>query len=226
MQETIYPDTDSCCQALAKDMAAQLSMALGKTKGKVSFAVSGGRTPRKVFEALSKTDIDWPRVVVTLTDERWVAADDVDSNERLVRRFLIKGYAVKVPFIAFKTNDRTAEQGAEQVHRSLQKIPWPLDVIYLGMGADGHIASLFTEQNRANSELTVVSAEALNSPKERLSLSLDAIKSAHVIYLQLSGLEKIRTFQNAKDNKFAPSSAVQALIKTSADKCRVFISNS
>jgi len=226
MQETIYPDTDSCCQALAKDMAGQLSMALAKTKGNISFAVSGGRTPRKVFEVLSKIDIDWSRVVLTLTDERWVAAEDANSNEGLVRQALLKGCAEKATFITFKNKAVSAEQGADQVHRGLEKMPWPLDVIYLGMGTDGHIASLFKERNLMNTDLMVVAAEAPNPPKERLSLSIDAIKSAHVIYLQLSGSEKIQIFQDAKDKQQSPSSALQALIKTSASKCRVFISNS
>jgi len=227
IKETVFETGETCCRAMAKDMARQINFIL-KTKRKVSLAVSGGTTPTNVFKALSKMDLDWSRVQITLTDERWVDVDDADSTERLVRDHLLQGFAEKASFIPFKTPAPSPEQAVDDVTKRLEAIRFPIDLIYLGMGGDGHIASLFPEimNNGDDGDATVVPVLGPKAPFARLSLAMDVIVSSRQIYLQLSGAEKKATFERAKNNDDNPPTPLQQALARAGDKFKVFISNS
>ena len=107
--------------------------------------VSGGSTPKPLFEALRKTDLDWSKVTVTLADERWVPESDGDSNAAFVKNTLLQEKASAANFISLFVDGATPEEGVSQVHTRLQAIAQPFTVLVLGMGGDGHTASLFPD---------------------------------------------------------------------------------
>jgi 6-phosphogluconolactonase len=89
-------------------------------RGRASLAVSGGSTPKPLFEELSLLNIDWSKVDLTLVDDRWVDSDHKDSNELLVKTHFIKNKAVKVNFIPLKNDAKSAKEGAFIERRSSQ----------------------------------------------------------------------------------------------------------
>jgi len=123
-------------------MAACLAEAVAK-RGRATLAVSGGRTPEHIFPILAQNDLPWDRITLTLADERWVDAGHVDSNEGLVRRLLMRGPASRASFTGLKSAHASPLDGHAQIEASLANLLWPLDGVFLGMGEDGHIASLF-----------------------------------------------------------------------------------
>ena len=181
--------------------------------GCASIAVSGGRSPIGLFEELSKINLDWSKVELTLVDERWVNAENEDSNELLVRKHLIKNKATQVKFFPIKNSAKSAEEGQILHEQILQQVKLPFDVIILGMGDDGHTASLFPcckELGQAmdpDSQQKCIVTKPKNDPYERISLTFSTISKVKNLILQMRGSSKLRTFELAmtlKDAKKMP----------------------
>lgn len=185
---------------IAARMAAVMTDAIAE-RGVAAIAVSGGRSPRPVFEALAEADLDWSKVVVTLVDERWVAADDADSNEKLVRETLLQGAAAKARFVPMKTDAADAYAGQAEVEAAFADLPWPLDIVLLGMGEDGHTASLFPQAAELaeglSSSARTIAVTPPAAPHQRLSLTASAILAARHVFLQISGNAKTAVYSNA-----------------------------
>ncbi len=136
-----YADREMLVMNVANRLAGKLKSALSGNE-RATFAVPGGSTPGPIFEMLSATDIDWARVDVLLTDERWVGEDDERSNARLVKEHLLTGHAATAHFVSFYREGLSPGEGAEEVAPALA--PYlPLSVALMGMGDDMHTASLF-----------------------------------------------------------------------------------
>ncbi|CAM8645242.1 6-phosphogluconolactonase [Sphingobium sp.] len=188
----------------AADIAARIATILSDAvaqRGVASIALSGGRSPRPVLEALSQVDLDWGKVVVTLVDERWVAPDNADSNEKLVRDTLLRGAAAQARFVPMKTPAANAYAGQAAVEAAFADLPWPLDIILLGMGDDGHTASLFPEGKELAEGLTsqalTIAATPPVAPHERMSLTAHGISQSRHIFLQISGVGKKAVYDRA-----------------------------
>ena len=168
-------------------------------------AVSGGSTPKPLFKQLSAVDIPWQDVVVSLVDERWVDPSDPASNEQLVRQYLLQGRAAAATFIGLKNSSPSAAQGEALCEQELRKIPRPFTVLILGMGNDGHTASLFpgstqlaaaTDMNSGKTCLAVTPADA---PHERMTLTLPAVLNTEEIILHLTGSAKKEVLAKAQE---------------------------
>jgi 6-phosphogluconolactonase len=193
--------------ALAAAVAADLRAVLA-TAPSASLAVSGGRSPVPVFEALREADIDWSRVVVTLVDERWVPESDSGSNAALVKAHLLQGRAAAARFLPLYTTGAASAQGAEgELAKAFNDIPQPFAALILGMGDDGHTASLFPaspqlQAGLALEETVTTTAPCLAqlgavAPTERISLTLPWILNSRRIYLQFGGASKIDVYNKA-----------------------------
>lgn len=192
-----FASIEACAQALAADMAETLSAAIAE-RGAAGLAVSGGRTPRHVLPLLAGQDVAWDKVAVTLTDERWVEADNADSNEKLVRDFLLTGAASAARFVSLKTPAADPGGAIDEVEARLDSLSWPIDAVFLGMGEDGHVASLFpgvavNEQGTGR----CVAAPAAVSRLARISLTARALLDSRRIFLALSGRAKRDTLERA-----------------------------
>jgi 6-phosphogluconolactonase len=185
---------------------AQLLQAAIQARGHASMAVSGGQSPVPVFERLSRLPLPWQQVTVTLVDERCVAESHPDSNARLVHLHLLQHRAAQALWVAWigANGHHDALSDADCLARciaQLEKVPMPLDVVVLGMGPDGHTASLFPCSPDLQHALHTRQACAVVHPTTalhtRLTLSLNTLLSARHVLLQLSGSEKHAVYQQA-----------------------------
>ena len=198
IEERYFSDIQACGEALAESLAACVERNLAR-KGRASLAVSGGRTPRWVFPALAAMPLAWEKVAVTLTDERWVDADDPQSNEKLVRDLLLVDHAASARFTGLKTADETPEEGVGDCRRRLADFPWPLDALFLGLGEDGHIASLFPGRELdLATDVSCLATEAPGGGPARMSLAPAVLLAAGEIFLILAGAAKRSAYRRAK----------------------------
>lgn len=188
----------------AADLAGRIALILSDAiaeRGVATIALSGGRSPRPVLEALSKEPIDWRKLIVTLVDERWVDAVSGDSNERLVRETLLQGPAAESRFVSMKTDAADAYAGQAEVEERFAALPWPLDVVLLGMGDDGHTASLFpgaAELTEGLSSATrTIAVTPPEAPHQRMSLTASAILDSRHVFLQIGGAAKKAVYDRA-----------------------------
>ena len=195
---------DGAAQAalLAEAIAVELKAALARREC-ASLVVSGGRTPAAMFAQLAQQPLAWERVQITLADERWVGADDPASNETLVRNALLRERAAAAQLIGLKNAAPTPAAGAAVAWRSINAMPQPFDVVVLGMGDDGHTASLFPGGAGLVAALDMAAAPACvamqppGAPHARLSQNLAALLRARRICIQISGANKWQVYQRA-----------------------------
>lgn len=226
MSETqVFADRAAQAQAAADLIAEALELRL-EEGGRASFVASGGSTPPPAYRQLCGRPIDWARVDVTLSDERWVAPTSPDSNERMLREHLLRGPAAAgrmVPLNAHADDVETAAALAE-----LQVAPLaPFAVALLGMGEDGHFASLFPGSPALEAGLDLqtprtcigVPAGSPAPPQPRISLTLRAILSSRQVLLLVTGEAKRAQLERAKAGAELP---VRALLMQDRAPVHIF----
>lgn len=227
IQRHDYPDREALAIALAAGIAAKLAGAIAE-RGEASLAVSGGSTPKKLFQVLSETKIAWDRVTVVLVDERICPPDSDRANQRLVRETLLTGAAAAAHFVAYETALATPNDNAERSEELFAALPWPLDVAVLGMGADGHTASFFPGGDRlaeaidlaGKSRVVTMAAEGAGEP--RLTLTLPALLDARFLALHIEGEEKLDVYETALDGTDPASMPVRAVLHQDRAPVHVF----
>ncbi|HAQ72934.1 6-phosphogluconolactonase [Stutzerimonas nitrititolerans] len=189
-------------QTLAGDVARALEFAV-QTQGTASLVVSGGRSPIAFFEALSRLPLDWSRVQVSLADERWVAPDEAGSNEGLVRRHLLQNEAASARLIGLYRAAETLEEASRQAGEGLVDLKRPIDVLVLGMGDDGHTASLFpgspllADALREDCAERCLPMQAPVEPAQRITMTYPLLASARLRCLAIQGPAKLDTLRQA-----------------------------
>ena len=215
---TKFADNDALSRALSAQLAAGLKAGIA-ARGLASLVVSGGKSPIKLFERLRAEDLDWSSVCIALADERWVEPSDAGSNEKLVRDVLLQGSAAAARFLGLKNAAPTPDLGAVSAWETFARVPRPFDAVVLGMGDDGHIASLFPGSPnlpRALNPAAVAGCVGMWSPvapHPRLSLNLSALLDSRRIVLSIGGTEKWRTYCTAADSGAVEDMPVRAVLR-------------
>jgi 6-phosphogluconolactonase len=200
-------DTDAAlADALAQDVAARLRAAIDQ-RCCALLAVSGGRSPIAFLQALGRTALDWGAVTVILVDERCVPSTHPDSNTALVRQHLLRDDAAVARFIPFfeavpaALDDAALTTLQQQAEARLAPLPWPVDVAMLGMGLDGHTASLFPGAPGTAHALTTAAhcawVRPLDADHPRLTLTLATLLQARHLALQMAGPAKQAVYARA-----------------------------
>lgn len=188
--------------ALADKVSEILKQAIS-LKGKASIAVSGGSTPKGFFKVLSNKDIDWKKVTVTLADERWVDINSDDSNTRLVHENLLQNNASAAKFFHLKQGELLCDETLVDLNVAANNALLPLDVLILGMGEDGHTASLFPcsiqikEALDNHNESALMAVQPTTAPHQRITFSFAALSKSHNTFLHLCGDNKKQVLDKA-----------------------------
>ena len=198
-------DRGALAEIFSSEIAHQLDRAI-QIRGKATMAVSGGQTPLKMFKALSQAELDWTRVSVTLVDERWVNPDDERSNERLVKENLLVGRAAFAQFIPLYVEGQSPEKASSKLCQDIVKLPLPFDVVILGMGTDGHIASYFSDADNLEAavnplaSMPVVAINSASAGEPRITLTIPMLVTGRFIALHIEGQDKWETISRALDS--------------------------
>jgi len=203
--ESRHADGAALAAALARDVAGDLRAAIA-SRGQARLALSGGSTPVRFLKALSREVLDWSRVIVLPIDERWVPPVHKRSNELLLREALLQNEAAGAMLLPLFRPIATPERALQAVLTQVALRALPLDVAVLGMGEDGHVASLFPDLARRDIGLQpggrapVMAVRSNAAPEPRMSLTLSAIFTAPNLYLHIEGDAKRRVFDDALDD--------------------------
>jgi 6-phosphogluconolactonase len=180
---------------LSEQVAGILADAV-RIKGKASIAVSGGSTPKGFFKALSLVDLPWDKITVTLADERWVNIDNDASNTQLVHENLLQNKAQGAKFFHLKQGEILSDETLGDLNLAAKTALLPLDVLILGMGEDGHTASLFPCSDQITSALDINNPHALmavmpkTAPHTRITFTFASLMTSKNTFLHISGNAK------------------------------------
>jgi 6-phosphogluconolactonase len=231
VQERHFSSTEDSAQALAMAIADLLRAGIA-ARGAASLVVSGGKSPVPFFAALRQQTLDWCKVWITLADERWVDPSAADSNERLLREHLLRDAAAAAQFVGLKSAFDTASAGIQASTDALAAIPRPFDAVVLGLGEDGHTASLFPGAIGLEAALDASVAPALvaitpgAAPHARISMNLALLLEARHIFLPLSGAAKLAVYRAALTAPEPLRWPISAVLRQWQTPVEVFIAGS
>ncbi|HKJ51595.1 MAG TPA: 6-phosphogluconolactonase [Gammaproteobacteria bacterium] len=203
-----FESREDLLDALYPAVVAELEKSLAE-QSSATLLLSGGSTPAPLYRQLAGADLDWANIDVALVDERWVETDDDASNERLLRETLLRERAAKARFTGMKNDAASADAGADACNRDYARLPAPYSLCMLGMGADGHTASLFPNARGLDRALAsechcaaihAQRSEVTGDNLERMTMTPWAILQARKLILLISGDDKWRVYLQARQN--------------------------
>ncbi|PHS17089.1 MAG: 6-phosphogluconolactonase [Kangiella sp.] len=227
-----FESRDSLFDSIAKKIQFNLSEAIYKNNT-ASFIVPGGTTPAPVFEILSRSDLDWNKVTIAQSDERWLQATHEQSNERLTRENLLINHAKTANYVSMKNEAVNIKEGELVCDTAYQTITSPFTICMLGMGLDGHIASLFPDSKNIRKALSLennnlciaIDASGCSVAGDypmRMSLTLSAILNSETILLLITGKEKLKIIENLINTSPDNNLPVSHIINQSTTNVEVF----
>ena len=215
MQLHQFSDSSELNQDFADRLIAILSDAITK-RDAAYLVVSGGRTPQGLFSKLSQTDLDWSKVTITLADDRFLPDSEADSNERLVKASLLQQQAAAATFISLYAPTATAELAVPELLQRVKHLP-TFDAVILGMGEDGHTASLFPcskeiQQGLASDAPDLLAVNPTTAPYQRISFSKQRLLNSRALFLHLVGASKLTVLEQAMASQDELAMPIRAFI--------------
>ncbi|MDI6028757.1 6-phosphogluconolactonase [Corticibacterium sp. UT-5YL-CI-8] len=192
---TVFDSRETLAETLAEAVAAALEDGIDE-RGRGLLAVSGGSTPARFMQALSRKPLDWSKVTILQVDERFVPETSPRSNAGLAKTNLLQDEAAAASFVTLYRDVADVSASADSAEAELATLPWPLDAAILGMGPDGHTASFFPDAKELPQLLdpagtrSVMAVHAESAGEPRLTLTLPRLVSARFLALHIEGEEK------------------------------------
>lgn len=223
-----YPDRRLQAEQLAQLVAAELHAAI-ENRATATAAFAGGTTPVLFFKALATQALDWSKLSFTLTDERQVEPTHERSNALLLKTHFLDQLQPAAHFQALYSLGQ-ASADLPRLAASLQQTVLPLDVVVLGMGNDGHFASLFPQApNLAlgldpSHSAVLLEVQTPELPEARISFSLAALLQTKYLHLLITGADKKLLLEQAQANLAASLPRqwpIEALLQQAGDKLTI-----
>ena len=223
LTERLFESRQEMVAALHAECVQALSSAV-EERGEATFMVSGGSTPEPLYKSLSDADIDWGAIYVALVDERWVDFDHEKSNEAFTVKSLIQNKAAIANVVGMKNTAETPQEGLSDCEAAYQQLAQPFDITILGMGSDGHTASLFPhadgldaalnpESNELCAAITAKQSEVTGAFVERMTLSLAGLLKSKSLVLLITGDEKLAVLRKAQAGTDAKEMPIRAVLQ-------------
>jgi len=220
--EFICSSKEELYQKVAKRCGMLLEADL-KNRGVASINVPGGTTPAPVFELLSKMPLSWSKISVLPTDERWIDVEHQQSNQYLIKQTLLINEASGAKFVGLKNDSVTPAEGETEISRILDKVSKPSTVTVIGMGMDGHVASLFPNTPQIAEALDLdnsnscigINAEGCSVAgdyTQRMSQTLASLIDSQLVIILITGDSKLNVLRAANHQKDFTSQPVAALL--------------
>lgn len=230
ISEYKFDNRETMMDAIYQVVLTDLEQAL-QQRAAATLLLSGGSTPAPLYQRLAQAGLDWSNIDVALVDERWVDRDDASSNERLVRETLLHGAAAAARFTGMKNNHPTPFSGEAECNLAYARLKTPFDLCLLGMGADGHTASLFPGaaglDDALNKKLLCAAIRARRSEVtgdnlERMTLTPWGLRQSRRLILLISGEEKWRVYAKARQSGASAQLPVSLVIDQPAAPLDVY----
>ncbi|MGR6873158.1 6-phosphogluconolactonase [Pseudomonas sp. HK3] len=211
-----FASLELCEDALLSHISGSMNSTLSKGE-KVKLALAGGNTPKGLYTKLSNTTLDWEEIAVTLTDERWVDSMDEASNERMLKQTLFQNKAKIGQFLGLKNSKDSPELGQSHTASLLREHFSRLDYVVLGMGDDGHFASIFPYMDNTDALLDLEQTEEClpalpKGQPARMSLTLRYLLTAKHIFLLVTGQDKKEIIQQQSNENASPILPIYRLL--------------
>ena len=172
-----------------------------KARGSFKLVLAGGGTPEKVYRLLVKSDADWTNWFVYYGDERCLPVDHADRNSLMATRVFLQNVAIPIAHIFTMPAELGSELAAKE-YKQIVAAALPFDVVLLGMGEDGHTASLFPGHVHREDDLTHAVYNSPKPPPERVSMSAKALSDTHQLIFLITGINKqdaVNEWRSGKD---------------------------
>lgn len=224
MQLHQFNDPDALNLTFSKTLVRLLKLAIIE-RGHAYLAVSGGKTPTSLFNLLAQTELDWQSVTITLCDERMLSPDESDSNERMIRMNLLKDKAMDANFISLYSMRETDSARVDEIETRLANLP-TFDVVILGMGEDGHTASLFPcsaeiKTGLADTNKSVILVAPTTAPYRRISLTKNRLLNTRSMFLHLVGENKLTVLNQAIAGQDSLEMPIRAFLNAPASNIHI-----
>ncbi|MCW8877811.1 MAG: 6-phosphogluconolactonase [Kangiellaceae bacterium] len=206
IQHRFFRSREALHHSLLENTKYQLEKAI-QSNGEASFMVSGGSTPKALYQSLATSEIAWHQITVGMVDERWVDRHSEASNEKFIRINLLNNKAAKSRFVNMKIENQCVQQAEFNVNQNYSQLNKPFDLTILGMGNDGHTASLFPyadgieealkNESKLCSAISAKRSKVTGEFTERMTLTAPAINRSRLIKLLITGKDKLDTYNRA-----------------------------
>lgn len=202
MEMLEFVDRQAASLAAASALATRIEARL-RSDSRANLVVSGGSTPVECFRALATMPLPWSRVGIFLSDERWIEPASSDSNERLAREHLLTGAATAARLVPVYSTAQSIDARCAELDAEIRALPTPFAAALLGMGNDGHFASLFPDAPNLEAgldpdgEIRCIAVATEASPLRRVSLTLAALARSDAIVVLIFGADKRRVLERA-----------------------------
>lgn len=223
LTERLFNTRDEMIAELQQVCVTALNEAI-ENRGEATFMVSGGSTPEPLYKSMSNLDLDWESVYVALVDERWVDFDHDKSNEAFTVKHLVQNKAAVTNLIGMKNTAEAAAEGLADCEAAYQQLAQPFDITILGMGNDGHTASLFPhaqgleaalnpESTELCAAITANQSEVTGAFTERMTLTLAGLMRSKALFLLITGDEKLAVLRKAQAGNNVNEMPIRAVLQ-------------
>ncbi|MBB4210802.1 6-phosphogluconolactonase [Rhodothalassium salexigens DSM 2132] len=200
--------------------------------GRASLVCAGGSTPRMLYPKLSDAKIDWANVWVTVSDERLVPAHHDASNEKMVRLRLLQDRASEAQFVPLISTERHPRDAEQAVEAGLATMPQPFAVTLLGMGTDGHTASLFPgdpdlkrgldPETEHNVKAVILKTPPADAPFPRITMTARALLNSDLVIVLIVGEDKRAVIDRAIAGEAVDEMPIRAILHQNRANVEVF----
>ena len=208
MEWTVLDDAEEVAQRACEEILRVADSAINK-RGRFSIVLAGGTTPERTYALLAESESDWDKWHIYLGDERCLPSDDDERNSVMVARSLTN----KVPIPTGQIHPIPAELDPEEAalrYESILTGALPFDLVLLGMGEDGHTASLFPGHIHDSKRLVVTVHNAPKPPADRVSLSPAALSASRELIFLVTGAGKKEAVLRWRNGEKLPVAGIKS----------------